>query len=193
MEKLLHFYSKYKKRIIIISALLLVILFLMPFITTRRMDIDSHYFDKEDVALYLMQYHELPSNFITKYGYDYAGKGGLVKSYNVIGGDTHINKGQLRDFNVDTSANLKECDIVDKNYQIESIRGKQRLVYTCNTNNVRVFYTNDHYANFVEITNFSLQLTRNIFWIIFAIYVLITAIFYITIIVYTKKKKQINS
>jgi hypothetical protein len=57
------------------------------------------------------------------------------------------------------------------------------LVYTTNTRNVRVFYTEDHYTTFTEITTFHLQLTRNIFWMIFGTY----SIALITFAIYAKE------
>lgn len=188
MKNFIRFYENNKKKFLLITILLLVILFLMPFITTKRTKINSSYTKAEDVALYIMQHHELPPNYITYYGYDYIKKHNIAIDYDtIIGGDTHINdEGKLMSFGISKNSKLKECDIKVNNYTLTN-RGSYRLVYTCNTKNIRIFYTNDHYENFIELTYFNLQLTRNIFWIIFACYLLICAIFYIIIGLLRKK------
>lgn len=190
MTSFVNFYSKNRKNFLLITILLLVILFAMPFITTKRMNINSACTQKEDVALYIMQHHELPPNYITKDGYTY------IKNHNItidadtkIGGDTHVNNGKLSKFGVSNNAKLKECDIAETSYTLDA-RGSYRLVYTCNTKNVRVFYTSDHYSTFNELTHFKLQLTRNIFWIIFACYAVAFIIFYIRIAVLRKKQHK---
>lgn len=181
MEKFRNFYAKNRKRIILVSTLLLILLFVMPFVTTRRMKIHSSYTRKEDVALYIMQYHELPPNYITHYGMEYAQEKHIDVSFYVMGGDTHFNTAQLDEFGVGMETKLKECDIRGNQYQITGARGRERLVYTCNEKQVRVFYTSDHYVSFEELTSFSLNLTRNIFWIIFGVYAAGYISFYIVI------------
>lgn len=192
MKRFVDFYKKHTDKFYVITIFLLVILFCMPFITTKRMDRDASYTNKEDVALYVMQYHELPKNFITNYGYDYIKNHGLeTTDKTMMGRDTHINDGSLKSFGVDNDSVLKECDVSGSNYTIQN-RGRKRLVYTCNTKKVRVFYTSDHYSSFVEITEFKLQLTRNIFWIIFACYTLVFVIFYICMVILQKKYSEQN-
>lgn len=164
------FYNKNKRVIITVSAVLLIILFIMPIITTKRMKRGSAYTEKEDVALYLQQYHELPPNYITYYGLQYMKNHNKPTGGYIMGGDTHYNDGKLSGFGVHEIVNLKECDIAGEIYNIDGNRGVKRLVYTCNAEKVRVFYTQDHYSAFTELTSFQLQLTRNIFWIIFGCY-----------------------
>ena len=85
---------------------------------------------------------------------------------------------------------LKECDIVTIDYSLNN-RGTNRLVYTCNSKDVRVFYTVDHYDNYIEITKFELQHTRNICWIIFFSYSVLVVTSYVGISV-AKKKVDLN-
>ena len=188
MKWIIDFYDKRKLKFIFITTLFLLILFTMPFITTRRMNIRAPYTKKEDVALYIIQYHELPPNYITKYGYDYVENHNLNNYEYVIGGDTHINLGSLGEFGVAESTKLKECDISNGAYSANNNRGAERLVYTTNTKKARVFYTSNHYKDFVELTEFKLQITRNVFWIIFGCYTIIFIAFYVC--VYTVKKRN---
>lgn len=181
MKKFNDFYNAHKGLFIFITTTLLIILFILPFATTRRTRIDASYTDKEEVALYIMQYKELPPNYITHYGLEYVEKHNVESDgyFYIVGGDTHFNVGKLESFGINKSTKLKECDIAGGLYNASSSRGGQRLVYTCNTKNVRVFYTYDHYSSFVELKSFNLQIVRNIFWIIFSCYAVLFIAFYI--------------
>ena len=195
MKKFLDFYNKHKNIIISIFVILTIVFFLLPVITRRNMKIDGCYTTKEDVALYIIQYHELPPNYITMYGLDYL-KGGnnnkkIYYDNYIVGGDTHINTNGLLDKGISESATLKECDIKGGVYDLtNNNRGSLRLVYTCNVKNVRVFYTADHYKSFIELSEFDLQLTSNIFWIIFGAYALAFIAFFI--IINKWKRKNAN-
>lgn len=191
MLKLQNFYNKRKTKVITISILLFIVLLIMPFVTARRVNIDSSYTSKEDVAFYIMTYHELPPNYITYYGKEYAKNHGVELSSYTMGGDTHFNTNELRRFSASNKAKLKECDIEGFSYNILGNRGSRRLVYTCNQKNVRVFYTEDHYKTFVELTSFSLNIVRNIFWIIFGVYATVFVVFYI--LVSRENKRQTSA
>lgn len=189
MKRMVHWYRTNKGIFWKISLLILLVLFLLPIITTKRVSLNKEYTSVDQVALYLKTYHELPSNYITKYGKDNAPNHGGDISDRIMGGDTHWNEGQLAAFRVDANTPLKECDIRMETYTLlPSLRGTYRLVYTTNTKNVRVFYTEDHYTSFTEITTFHLQLTRNIFWMIFGAY----SIVLIAFVIYAKKKEGNN-
>lgn len=191
MSKSLEYYSKNQKKIGTIVVFLFIILFIMPFITTKRMKLDSSYTTKEDVALYIMQHHEVPPNFITNVGRTYMRNHKIDTTGYIIGGDTYVNTGKLSKFGISDTQTLKECDVVTESYSVNN-RGADRLVYTCNTKNVRVFYSNDHYENhFEEIKKFELQLTRNVFWIIFGCYSFAVTAFYISMAVAKKKERVI--
>jgi guanyl-specific ribonuclease Sa len=107
------------------------------------------YTSKEDVALYIHTYQKLPSNFITKkeaqkLGWD-SQKGNLdkVAKGKSIGGDRFGNYDKkLPDAK---SRNWKECDI---NYE-GGYRGAERIIYS---NDGLIYYTDDHYNSFDEIT-----------------------------------------
>ena len=187
MERIYNFYLDYKNWIIGVVSSILVLFFILPFICTNRVGRDEECISKEDVALYIINYHELPKNYVTKYGYNTGQNHGDVND-KIIGGDTHWNNGQLESFNVSIDASLKECDIAGNAYTPSKYRGTERLVYTTNEANVRVFYTADHYTSFIEITGFQLQLTRNILWIVFSILALITVGGVLSLAYYSKKR-----
>ncbi|MBQ8950462.1 MAG: ribonuclease [Eubacterium sp.] len=106
------------------------------------LDKDGTYTSKEDVALYLHQYGELPSNFITKKEAKKLGwSGGSLEDYapgKSIGGDTFGNReGVLPDY-----GKYHECDIDTKG---KKKRGAKRIVYS---DDGRIYYTDDHYETF---------------------------------------------
>ena len=194
MNKLNDFYRAHKKIINIIVIVLMLILFVLPIATRYRVNRNGEYFEKEDVARYIIKYHELPRNYITKdcRRYIIDNNISLNDEYKrkMIGGDTHFNDGALSSFGIDDEM-LKECDYYTEGFQYNAFtqggRGEYRLVYTTNVKNVKVFDTNNHYHNFVELTHVHLQLASNICWIIFAIYDVIIAAFY-GCIIYSSRK-----
>ena len=105
------------------------------------LDPDGWYTTKEDVALYLHLYGELPGNFITKteareLGWSGGGLDGYADGKS-IGGDRFGNyEGILPD------GNYHECDI---NTMHASSRGAERIVYS---DDGRIYYTNDHYESY---------------------------------------------
>ena len=190
MQAVKSFYSKHEKPIRIISICLLLILFLMPFLTTKRVRLHTSYTDKEDVALYIMKYHELPPNYVTKEGKEYYLNHSAIPrnpDY-VVGGDTYFDTAKLSSFGIKSDTRLKECDIVTASYTLNN-RGQFRLVFTCNEKHSRVFYTEDHYSTFQELTSFKLQLPRNVFWIIFGVYAGLFAVFYGICLYHPQKPK----
>lgn len=96
------FYEKHRKKFLATTILLLIVLFCLPFITTKRMKLGKAYTEKNDVALYVMQHHELPPNYITKYGLDYLKNNSLPSNGYIVGGDTHVNLGSLKNEGVRT-------------------------------------------------------------------------------------------
>ena len=186
MKTFLKFFDKYKKIIIIVSLILLLTLFILPLATKISLKRNGIYTSKEEVALYIKQYHELPSNYITKEGYDFAISHGLDYSDKIIGGDSHWNSGQFTNYHVKETTPLKEADISFRGYTYIN-RGDSRIVYTTNVANPKVFYTDNNYSTFKELDDFSLQLVSNIFWIIFSLYLIAFITFYILIIVFKLK------
>lgn len=192
MNKMLSFYEKNKKKMLLFSTIFLVIFFFLPIITTKRMNINEFYNTKEDVALYIMQYHELPKNFVTKYGKDYMKNHNYDSTGFIMGGDTHLNTGQLSSYGIGYWVSLKECDVAGSTYQLNGNRGAERLVYTCNSEDVRVFYTYDHYETFTELTYVQLQPTRNVFLVWFIFYFILFFSFYMGMEIYRKKHLSNN-
>lgn len=105
---------------------------------------NGSYDSRDDVALYLHLYGELPDNYITKNeARDLGWEGGSVEDYapgKCIGGDSFGNReGQLPAANGRT---WHECDIDTLG---ENSRGAKRIVYS---NDGLIYYTDDHYESF---------------------------------------------
>ena len=105
---------------------------------------NTEYTSKEEVALYLYTYHELPPNYISKNALKKLGwQGGDIWVYaqgKSIGGNKFYNNEKLLPDN-----SYFECDI---NYQ-GGKRNAERLIYTedCEI----IYYTNDHYQTFTQL------------------------------------------
>lgn len=117
--------------------------------STSKVTESGTYTTKEDVALYIHTYQKLPSNFITKkeaqkLGWD-SQKGNLdeVAKGKSIGGDRFGNYDKK--LPEAKGRTWKECDI---NYE-GGYRGAERIIYS---NDGLIYYTNDHYNSFEEIT-----------------------------------------
>ena len=111
---------------------------------TESLEENGSYDSKEDVALYLQIYGELPDNYITKdEARDLGWNGGSLERYApgmCIGGDRFGNyEGQLPKAN---GRVWTECDIDTLG---ENSRGAKRIVYS---NDGLIYYTDDHYENF---------------------------------------------
>ena len=114
--------------------------------TTKVKTIDKNgsYTSKEDVALYIHTYGELPSNFITKKEAERLGwDGGSLEPYapgKSIGGSYFGNyEGKLPKKKGRT---YYECDIDTKG---KRSRGPKRIVYSTDG---LIYYTPDHYETF---------------------------------------------
>lgn len=103
---------------------------------------DGLYTSRDEVALYIETYHKLPNNYMTK-----AEANGNISSIWTeenkasIGGDVFGNRERL--LPIADGRTFIELDI--DYYGIS--RGASRIVYS---SDFRIFYTDDHYANFVE-------------------------------------------
>lgn len=108
---------------------------------------DGSYTTKEDVALYLVQYGHLPSNFITKREAQAAGwNGGSLEKIlpgMCIGGDRFGNYEGL--LPKQKGRTWTECDI---NTLGKSSRGAERIVFS---NDGLIYYTDDHYDSFTRV------------------------------------------
>lgn len=110
----------------------------------EELDRNGSYTSKDDVALYLYTYGELPQNFITKKEAQALGwSGGSLERYapgKSIGGDYFGNyEGKLPKKKGRT---YHECDI---DTQGKSSRGAKRIVYSTDG---LIYYTGDHYETF---------------------------------------------
>ncbi len=108
------------------------------------LDKNGSYTTKEDVALYIHLYGQLPSNFITKSEARGLGwEGGGLEPYapgKCIGGDRFGNyEGLLPDAD---GRRWTECDIGTLG---KDSRGAKRIVFS---NDGLIYYTDDHYESF---------------------------------------------
>lgn len=112
--------------------------------TETAIDRDGYYYSKDEVALYIHTYGELPENFITKSeAEDLGWEGGSVERYlegAAIGGDKFGNREGL--LPKKSGRTYYECDI-DTNGR--SSRGAKRIVFS---NDGLIYYTDDHYESF---------------------------------------------
>ena len=112
--------------------------------TEALLDPDGWYYSAEDVALYLVTYGELPSNFITKNeARDLGWEGGSVQRYlegAAIGGDKFGNREGI--LPKADGRQYYECDIDTDG---ASSRGAKRIVFS---NDGLIYYTEDHYESF---------------------------------------------
>ena len=115
--------------------------------TEYVLDPDGWYYSAEEVAMYLITYGELPSNFITKNEAKELGwEGGSVQKYKegaAIGGDKFGNREGL--LPKASGRQYYECDIDTDG---KNSRGAKRLVYS---NDGLIYYTEDHYETFILI------------------------------------------
>lgn len=115
----------------------------LPQEQSDRPDRDGVYDSRDEVALYLYVYGQLPSNYITKNeARDLGWQGGSLEPYapgKCIGGDHFGNyERQLPE------GNYHECDIDTLG---ADSRGAKRLVYS----DEDIYYTGDHYRTFVQL------------------------------------------
>ena len=111
----------------------------------NKIDKQGKYTSKEDVALYIFTYGELPSNYVSKskakkMGW-VASKGNLLKVCEgcSIGGDIFTNR--EKKLPTKEGRQYYECDI---DYQGGN-RNAKRIVYS---NDGLIYYTDDHYNSF---------------------------------------------
>ena len=115
--------------------------------TGATVEFDGEYTSKDEVALYIYAFDDVPSNFVTKTRARNAGwvssEGNLwdVLPGKSIGGGGFDNiEGELP-LEYDPERTFKECDI---NYE-GGYRGSERLVWS---DDGYIFYTGDHYETF---------------------------------------------
>ena len=108
-------------------------------------DEEGSYDTADEVALYLITYHRLPGNYITKNEAKKLGwEGGPLDEYapgKCIGGDTFGNREGL----LPSGHVYHECDIETLG---KEKRGAKRLVYS---EDFEIYYTADHYGSFTRL------------------------------------------
>ena len=109
-------------------------------------DRDGIYDTKDEVALYIYTYHELPSNYMTKkearkLGWKSGALNRVVKG-KCIGGDVFMNSEGI----LPKGEDYIECDIDTIH---EKKRGAERIVYSID--DWDVYYTADHYRTFEQL------------------------------------------
>lgn len=109
-----------------------------------KLDKNGVYSTKDDVALYLNQYGELPQNYITKSEARKLGwSGGGLDDYaygKMIGGDRFGNYEKL--LPEKSGRKYYECDIDTLH---KNSRGAKRIIYS---NDGLIYYTGNHYESF---------------------------------------------
>ena len=115
--------------------------------TGATVDFDGEYTSRDEVALYIYAFGDVPDNFITKTKARNAGwvstEGNLwdvLPGMSIGGGGFDNNEGELP-LEYDPERTFKECDI---NYA-GGYRGAERLVWS---DDGYIFYTGDHYETF---------------------------------------------
>lgn len=171
------YYYKHRKIILICINLVSVVLLLIGLGVTKRVFRNGEYRTKEDLALYIHKYHELPKNFITLYSRDNAARSNETTKRCIIGGDSFWNDGQFREYGIRSDQCFQIVDIPDDDYTVYN-RGTKRMVYTINTYKVRFFYSEDNCSTFVEVSLSEIQKPRNVWLSIFLGYFITTFCFY---------------
>lgn len=114
-----------------------------------ELDEDGSYDTKDEVCAYLVQFHKLPSNYMTKKEARSKGwEGGALSqviSGKCIGGDYFGNYEEL--LPVIDGRDYHECDIDTLG---RSGRGARRIIYSGDDENGdwNIYYTDDHYETF---------------------------------------------
>lgn len=116
---------------------------------TLELDEDASYDTKDEVCAYLVQFHRLPSNYMTKKDARNEGwEGGALNQVipgKCIGGDYFGNyEGILPEKD---GREYHECDIDTLG---RSGRGARRIIYSGDDDNEEwnIYYTDDHYETF---------------------------------------------
>lgn len=113
---------------------------------TLSIDEDGIYDQKDDVALYIVTFHKLPSNYMTKkearkYGWE-GGALSTVIEDKCIGGDEY---GNYESILPEIDGTYYECDIDTLGKQK---RGAKRIIYS---DSYDIYYTDDHYESFTQL------------------------------------------
>ena len=157
--KFREFFKKNEKVLVLVLFFIFAALAIIRTVSDRKVDANCEYVKPKDVALYLKEYHNLPSNYFTKEDMEVYIANGISRDGKIVGGNYYGNyEGNLSRFGIGENRSLCECDIYEEGYYADpSSRGEHRFVYTVDRNRVRVFETKDHYQTFKEITRFDIM------------------------------------
>ena len=187
MNTIKKFFNSHKKIIAFLFLIIAVIFFIMPIATRVSVKKGEAYEKKNEVALYLFKYKELPDNYRTKteikamYNEDVIGSDQVVKlalmdGYSYVGdkfyGEKKTNyKDWIGNYTQNLN-NLYECDIYEDRESLikNKNRGEYRLVYTGDC--TEIYYSPNHYGQkktpgFKKITKSSINRTSNTLWVVF--------------------------
>lgn len=162
-----------------LSFFIFLVLLISCFSSRVRVIEDEGYYSKREVSLYILEFGNLPDNYLTKteainlYGDYYSA---IEAEYN-IGGDIFDYRGSIIVYTDYTD--LREADIYLFRETIieDRMRGVNRLVFS--SNGEEVFYTNNHYGSFSEMTLFRIQLIHYFAILLFIGYSIFIVFFYI--------------
>ena len=158
-----------KKRENRIFTILLVlsIAFLILAISFRvRVYESKTYTKRNDIAMYIIKYRHLPSNYILQEDNTYDTTVEAIANGYAFGGKVFRYEGPITKYTKNTD--LKEADYYPDVEEIIASegRGPYRFVYT-NSGRFELFYTDNHYESFHRLTVFKINLFSNIMWICF--------------------------
>lgn len=188
MNTIKKFLSNHKKIMAFLFLIIAVIFFIMPIATRVSVKKGESYEKKNEVALYLFKYKELPNNYRTKIEIKAMYNEGLIGSKQVVklalmdgysyGGDKFAGeKTSYKDWignYTQNINNLYECDIYENREKLIKAtnpnRGTHRLVYTGDC--TEIYYSDNHYGEketpgFKKITKSSINRTSNTLWVVF--------------------------
>ena len=160
----------------LIILLVLSVLFLVLAISFRvRVYESKTYTKRNDIAMYIIKYRHLPSNYILKEDNPYTTTVNALENGYAFGGDMFRYEGYITEYT--KNKDLKEADYYpDLDATIASgKRGKYRFVYT-NSGKFEIYYSENHYGQspnydgepaFIKITAFKINIFSNIMWICF--------------------------
>ncbi len=162
LTKFLDYAHKNKRSFIIACVMMCVALIVVGAVFRVGVHEDSEYCSSSEVALYLIEYHHLPSNYITKAEAEeqYGTSSYQPGDNKYIGGDVFYYSGTI--VNYTSTTTLYECD-VDYTTTDSNTRGQTRLVFTYDG---EVYVTYDHYATFSALTPFIINFKSNLCFIL---------------------------
>ena len=148
---------KLQEAIIWVFLVITLILLILPLALRAYVFADGEYGSARQVALYIYQYRELPSNYVAAS----AVQDSSVRPSDgkMIGGDAFAYEGAIAD--VTDIRDLRECDV---DYGEGNGRGTRRLVYAADGS--QVWFTEDG-DSFTYLSPWSLNAASNALWVAF--------------------------